>query len=134
MLRFYKYFYFSVYKWNTTKWGESDVPEWKALIITTFMMLLNISFFLIVFDMLGWYSFIRNETPKVEIAAAYLFMIAYNYFQFVAHGKFKRIAQEYENECVNSQRKRKKIIWAYVIISFVLPFGLIIVQYELSTR
>ncbi|MBN1187490.1 MAG: hypothetical protein JXB49_34760 [Bacteroidales bacterium] len=115
-------------------WGENDVPEWKALIITTFMMLLNISMLLIILDIMKVFSFIRDEVPKIAIAITFLIVMLVNYYQFVSHGKFKNIAEEFKNENAILRKKKTIIIWVYIIASFLVPFGTLIIQYELFLK
>lgn len=97
-------------------------------------MLLNISMLLIVLDIMKVFCFIRDEVPKIAIAIIFLTVMAINYNLFVSHDKFKKIAAEFENETTMLKKKKLLIIFVYIAVSFVLPFGTLILQYELFLK
>lgn len=130
MPKIYSYLFYRIYSWNLKKWGENDVPEWKALIVTTFLMLLNVSMILILFDIFGIINFIQDATPKKEIIYVFLVVLIANIYRFIISGKYKEIAEYYDKESIDKRKKNTALLWIYTTMSFIAPFGTLILHYE----
>lgn len=127
MMKIYKYLYYRLYTWNLRTWGESDFPQYNALVGVTFMMFLNLSLIGIILQFFGVNIFLRDETPKLEIISIMLSLFAFNYFQFVYKSKYIILAKLLKREDLRRRRWNTLFIWLYTIISFgIFVFGAIL--------
>lgn len=104
-------------------WGESDMPEWNAVIGVSFMMLTNLLVLGLLFQYVGIIVFVGGEGPvpkKIIIFIALGFLVL-NYFLFMYSDKYELITKEFEKENIKKRRKNTILLWLYTILSFILP-------------
>ncbi len=94
MLKQYKYLYYRIYSWNVKK-GEKDISQWKAVVIVSFMMFLNLLLLGLLSRFLG---IAEDPFPKKIVTPVMLVLIGLNYFLFMHSGKYKSITRECEKE------------------------------------
>ncbi len=125
MLKQYKYLYYRIYSWNLIKWGKNDISEWKAVVIVSFMMFLNLLLLGLLFRFLG---ILEDPFPKKIITPFMLVLFGLNYFLFMHSGKYKSITRECEKESTKKRKKNTILLWLYTILSFLLPIVLIVLN------
>lgn len=118
MLRQYKYLYYRIYSWNLKKWGKNDISEWKAVVIVSFMMALNLFFLELLFQFFG---ILEHPFPKKISTPLMLVLIGLNYFLFMHSKKYEQIARECEKESTKKRKKNSILLWLYTTLSFLLP-------------
>jgi hypothetical protein len=126
-MKSFKYLYYRLYTWNLKTWGESDLPQWNALLGVSFMMFLNLCLFGMLFQFLGLKIFLRDEIPKIEITLVMLGLFVLNYFLFIYQKKYQGFVKEIPKETLKRRRRNTVLIWLYVILSFSLFIFLAIV-------
>jgi len=125
-----KYLYYRIYDWNLRAWGESDLPQYNAIIGISFLIYLNIvSIFIAIETLTGKQYLLFAPNTDYYIAATFLILLVFNYFLLVRNRKYLKIAEEFKGE--NSIQKRKGLffIWLYVIGSFAMLILLVWVTY-----
>ena len=100
MIKLYKYLYYRLYSWNLKTWGESDMPQWNALLGVSFMMFLNLSLLGILIQFLGLNIFSKNDLPKKEIIILMLGLFVLNYFLFIQKAKYLTLIKELKKETI----------------------------------
>ncbi len=123
MLKQYKYLYYRIYSWNVKKGEESGLSEWKAVIIVSFMMALNLFCLGLLFELLG---ILEEPFPKKFSTPLMLVLIGLNYFLFMHSGKYKLITSECEKESTKKRKKNSIFLWLYTTLSFLLPILLMV--------
>jgi len=125
-----KYLYYRIYDWNLRAWGESDMPQYNAIIGVSFLMFLNIiGIFIAIEALTGNQYFLFLPKGEYYAAATCLLLLLFNYFLLVRNGKYLTITEEFKKE--NSLQKRKGLVfvWLYVIGSFAIPLLLAWLMY-----
>ncbi len=120
MIKLYKYLYYRLYSWNLKTWGESDMPQWNALLGVSFMMFLNLSLLGILIQFLGLNIFSKNDLPKKEIIILMLGLFVLNYFLFIQKAKYLTLIKELKKETPKKRRMNTVLLWLYIILSFAL--------------
>lgn len=120
----YQYLYYRLYWWNLKTWGESDMPQYNALLGVTFLVYLNL-FALIVFfgEMIG--ANVVNSIGNIYIAIVGVIGCTMNYFLFLYQKQYLQIAEKFSGESVKERRMKALLLWCYVVLSFILPFALL---------
>lgn len=123
MKNLYRDLYYNVYSWNLKQFGKNDIPEWKALIVVTFIMFANISTIGIILELFGLFNFFFvNYVPKKELIIFMGIIGAFNYFQFIYDSKYEQIVQKYDSGDIG--KPNSLLLLLFVIISIALPFGI----------
>jgi len=120
MMKLYRYLYYRLYSWNMKAWGESDLPQYNAMLGVSFMMILNFGIIAGILDMFGVFNIFIEKTPKKELILFFLIVTVLNYFWLVHNGKYKQIAKEYKNEPKNKRLRNALLLWLYVVMSLVI--------------
>jgi hypothetical protein len=120
MMKLYKYLYYRLYSWNLKTWGESDLPQYNAMLGVSFMMILNFSIIAGILDMFGIVNIFVEETPKKELVLFFFAVTVLNYFWLVHNGKYKQLGKKYKNESKNVRLRNTLLLWLYVVLSFVI--------------
>ncbi|MCP4274714.1 MAG: hypothetical protein GY781_22540 [Gammaproteobacteria bacterium] len=100
------------------KKGEKDISQWKAVVIVSVMMALNLFFLELLFQFFG---ILEDPFPKKISTPLMLVLIGLNYFLFMHSGKYKSITRECEKENTKKRKKNTILLWLYTILSFLLP-------------
>ena len=129
MLKLYKYLYYRLYAWNLRTWGESDMPQFNAMLGVSFMMGLNFSVVLGIFDIMGFKT-LAGDNPKMGLVLM-VTLIVVNYFWLVSRGRYLQIAKEYKAEPKKKRTKNAILLWIYVILSWVIVISEFVVAHKL---
>lgn len=102
-----KYLYYRIYSWNLKMWGESDIPEYNAMIAITMLLFLNIFSIPTVIESLTGIRIISvPELSKVTLALIILSGMGTSYFLFIHREKYREIEKEFNRETKSEKRKR----------------------------
>jgi hypothetical protein len=116
-----KYLYYRIYDWNLRAWGESDMPQYNAIIGVSFLIYLNIiSLFIAIETLTGNQYFLFLPNGEYYAAATCLLLLLVNYILLVRNGKYLKIAEEFKKENPSQKRKGLVFVWLYVTGSFVI--------------
>jgi len=116
-----KYLYYRIYDWNLRAWGESDLPQYNAIIGISFFIWLNLITVVIAIEALIKSEYLVSIPNSEYYAGAILLtLILMNCFLLVRNGKYLTIAEEFKKENPSQKRKRLILIWLYIVGSFVL--------------
>lgn len=122
----YRYLYFRIYDWNLRTWGENDVPQFNALIGTTFLTFLSLFNLALIFETLFGTSLLDLAgIGKLHVVIIFLVIGAVNYLLFVRNERFKRFRKVFEGESVKQKNLRLVYCVAFVVANFALFFLLI---------
>ena len=132
MLEFFRYLYYRLYSWNLKKWGESDMPQYNALLGITFMMALNLLFCIYLLEVVGICELFGGEKDFFKWAMMTVFGILslINYSWLVRDRQYLKLPKRYEGESKLQRRRKVIILWLYVIVSF----GSILAEAEVLRR
>ena len=131
-MNLYRYLFYRIYSWNLRKWGEQDIPQWKAMISVSFMMFINFCSLGMLIEIFGLGRFLIEPTPKVAIAIIMLTLFIINYFQYIYNGKYLDISKIYENETSHKRTINALLLWLYVIVSFAIGIVFALILKELD--
>lgn len=117
-----RYLYFRIYEWNLRKHGESDFPQYNALLGTSFLMLMNFLSIPLIVDHLG-IMVIAPATFRNLVIALMPTTLVLHYLLLFRGGRYRTIQREFANEAANSRRRGTIAVWSYVVLSFGVFFG-----------
>ena len=120
-MRFYKYLYYRIYNWQLKLWGESEGPEFTALLGVSFLLFLNIYGVLLLIDYLTGFSIIRFlQIGSLKISLGILLIIGFNYLLFIRGNNFEAIARDFKGEDESQSRVKLIFIFLYIFLSFFM--------------
>ncbi len=100
-------------------WGESNRPEYTALIAVTLMVTFNISSVIFLAS-----SYLGNTVPsnnlEITVIVIYVISILIGYFVFVRSNHYVRFCSRYSNFDKVAHRKGTVMIMTYLLLSLVL--------------
>jgi glucan phosphoethanolaminetransferase (alkaline phosphatase superfamily) len=121
-MRFYKYLYIIIYRWNFRSSSNTNFSQTNALISVSFIFLFSIMLLcLFAALVLGSPLFYDYRSVKNIIWPLAIFSFAINYIMFSYKGKFKAINDEFE--LLNAPQKRT---WSSIIITYLLCLFLLL--------
>lgn len=122
MIRYYRFLYYNLYRlWQIKKDERENAPINAIISISALTWFNGITILLIMQDFFGITVFNMSEMPPYWLLI-FIFICygIFQYFLLAAHGKHKKIVEEFKNI------KPKKRIWGryitviYVIISILV--------------
>lgn len=119
----YKYLYYRIYAFQLRWFGKEDLPEYTAVLSVSLLVWWNFYAILLAISLWTRFKIVDALNPdKIKLGLGLLFIIITNSFIFIDKQNYQQIAQQFKDEN-NSKRRIKLIfIFAYVVISFVVPF------------
>jgi hypothetical protein len=124
MLRAYEYFFYRLYRWQSRYYQSSLLAAISAFIFL--MMVFVWSFFglLELIELcLGGLAPILPKLSTVQVLIYANLAAVPQYFLLVHDHRYENIAKRYESESLEQNRRRGRIVVAYVIISLFVLFG-----------
>jgi hypothetical protein len=118
-----RYLYFRIYAWNLRKQGESDFPQYNALLGTSFLMLLNLLSIPLILDSTGVAAVTTAAFRNIALVLMPV-TFAVQYALLVRGGRYRIIRNEFANETEESSRRGAIVVWSYIVISFGIFFGI----------
>jgi hypothetical protein len=117
-----RYLYYRIYVWNRQAQGESDVPQFNALLGTSFLMLMNLLSIPFILDALGIATMSTAAFRSLVIVLMPM-TFAMHYLLLFRRERYRRIEIEFSNETDTSHRRGTVAILTYVVATFGLLFG-----------
>ena len=117
-----RYLYYRIYAWNLHRQGEGDLPQFNALLGTSFLMLMNLLSIPFILDFLKIATMSSVAFRSLVIALMPVTFLAH-YLLLFRRGRYRRIFKEFANEAEDSRRRGTIAVLAYVAISVVTLFG-----------
>ena len=123
-MKLYEYLYYRIYDWDLKRWGLNHRPEGRALFGVSTLMTANILTIVLIFQSLGIINYFNSDYSKdgslINIISMIIIWTA-NYFWLVKNGKYKKIAEKYQNEPKNKRLQNTILLWLYGIMSVGIP-------------
>ena len=121
----YKYIYYREYTWNKKMFGESDIPEFTAVMVMTLSFILLIAIVIVLLNILFDMGINLIHIPKTIVAIPYLGIVAIHYFLFAYKGKYRQIGKEFANESKRQRFIRGWLVAAYSVGPTIIFIGLL---------
>lgn len=116
----YKYLYYKIYSLNHKTRGESDGPEFNALLGVSFLNFLNIYTLIIFIDYLTGFSLIEYlEIGKLKLVLGTALIIALNSVFFLTNDRYHQIYRQFKEETDKQSKWRWGLCLTYIILSFI---------------
>lgn len=132
MYKSYKYIFYKFYKWAEKLHGDRESHEFTAFFSLTFLIYANlISIFLAMKIVLN-FSIAHIELSKLEIGIYSLIPAIPQYFLLLHRKKYLKILKEFGTEDKRKSIKGDIYAWLYIIITFVILFGLVFIQMKIN--
>ena len=125
MWTIYKYIYYWLYTWNRGLWGESDVPEFNAVLGMSLSFVCNMLSLSVLIDVILGVQVIPDEISKVKLIIPLLSIMAIHYFAFMHKGKYIEIEKEFKAESKKERRRKGILVLLYTFGSMVLYISLL---------
>lgn len=131
MLKPLRYFFFRVYSWKRSSEGES-LAAFTACVATAVivcMYILTVQF--IVRRAMGFNGTLtgdRNTTRMIGMAVGVLILVGF-YRAWIASSYYKRFAEEFRDETDSQRRSRTILVIVGAIVSFLLPFAVMMIPW-----
>ncbi len=127
MFNAYKYLFYRIYAWNLRMWGEEDSPAFNTVVGLSALNGINIMTFLMLIEVVSSYRiFYSHGDGKMFVVVGYLFLFVANSLAFLYKEKYKALSERFKNETPQQTKRRFWYGVIYVVLSFVLFFGLAI--------
>ena len=119
-----RYLYYRIYAWMLRMWGETDVPQFSALCLTTMLTWLNMLTIIDVIELLG-FPILDSTLLEERFVLAFLFAWSLHLYMHLYRGeRYKQIVREFEDEDAASHRRGTVAVLCYSVFSPVACFGL----------
>ena len=128
MIKFYKYIYIVIYRWNLRNVGEADDPKFNALLGIAFILFITILNILLLTNILANFNlFPKGDLPKTPLVILLVILLIINYYFLIYNKNYKQINEEFK-----LLSKIKKRIWSFGVIFYIICSFLLLIF--LATR
>ena len=128
----YKYIYFKFYKWAENLHGDKESHEFTAFFSLTFLVYANLASIFFALKLILNFSISHIELSKLEIGIYSLLPTIPQYLLLLHRKKYLKILKEFGKEDMSSALKGTIYAWLYIVITFVILFGLVFIQMKIN--
>jgi hypothetical protein len=122
MIKAYKYLFYSFYRWSSRWKADVSPPEITAFLGIVVVVWWNALLLVEIAE-----SVLRvpllHELSIAAVLAVMALLAVPQYFVFLYRKRYKKIANEFEQESPRQSRVRGAAVWLYIVISFILLVG-----------
>lgn len=128
----YKYIFFKFYKWAEKLHGDKESHEFTAFFSLTFLVYANLVSIFLALKLVLNFSITHIELSKLEIGIYSLMPTIPQYLLLLYRKKYLKILKEFGKEDKSSALKGTIYAWLYIVITFVILFGLVFIQMKIN--
>ena len=118
-MKLINYLYYKIYKANL-KGSLNDIAPTAAMLHTCLVISLNLFVLVCFLRKVGLLPFFFRKQQDVIVSLVSLFVAGY--FYFLHRKRYTVIIENYENENESERKRGNRIIWIYIILSFLMLF------------
>lgn len=128
----YKYIFFKFYKWAEKIHGDKESHEFTAFFSLAFLVYANLVSVFLALKLILNFSIDQIELNKFEISIYSLLPAIPQYLLLLHKRKYLGILREFATEDKRESLKGTIYAWLYIIITFMILFGLVYAQMKIN--
>lgn len=134
MWKFYQYTFYWLYTWQKKLWGESDLPEFTAIIGMSMSLLALIGSLFGILIIFFEIPPIEQLISKLELLILTGIILIVHYLIFIRGGTYVKLEETFKVESKKIRRKRGRFVVIYIFGSISLFLILLFVIAWLSNK
>lgn len=132
MYKSYKYIFYKFYKWAEKLHGDKESHEFTAFFSLTFLVYANLVSIFLALKLILNFSISHIELTKLEIGIYSLLPAIPQFLLLLHRKKYLKILKEFGTEDKRRSLKGTIHAWLYIVITFVILFGLVFIQMKIN--
>jgi ascorbate-specific PTS system EIIC-type component UlaA len=130
MLKFYKYLYIVIYRWNYRFSGDNGVPQLNALIGISFILLFSLMVLALLVSLMLNSTVITNyQNVKGVVSGAAIVSFVINYLVFSYKEKYRIIDNEFG--AMNDTQRRN---WSVGVLAYMICLFSILIYLSILAK